>query len=93
MPIDTGRKTFFVPPAARWSHLPCKRKAPAKFGKDVDDAMEAIEREENPTLKGILPKVYARPNLDKTALGGSRPEQTSRSGPKVLARMSSGPRL
>lgn len=59
---------FFVPPAARWSHLHSRAKLPS-IGKDIDDAMEVIERE-NQTLKGILPKVYARPNLDKAALGG-----------------------
>ncbi len=59
---------FFVPQSARWSHLHAASKQPT-IGKDLDDAMEAIEKE-NPTLKGILPKVYARPNLDKAALGG-----------------------
>ena len=59
---------FFVPPTARWSHLHACAKQPS-IGKDVDDAMEVIEKE-NQTLKGILPKVYARPNLDKAALGG-----------------------
>jgi type I restriction enzyme M protein len=59
---------FWVPPEARWSHLHARAKQPT-IGKDLDDAMEAIEKE-NPTLKGILPKVYARPNLDKAALGG-----------------------
>lgn len=59
---------FFVPPIARWTNLLARAKQPS-IGKDLDDAMEAIEKE-NPTLKGILPKVYARPNLDKVALGG-----------------------
>jgi type I restriction enzyme M protein len=63
-----AENVFFVPPTARWSYLHSRAKLPS-VGKDVDDAMEAIEKE-NPTLKGILPKVYARPNLDKTALGG-----------------------
>lgn len=68
--IDEYRaeNVFFVPPTARWSYLHARAKLPS-IGKDLDDAMEAIEKE-NPTLKGILPKVYARPNLDKTALGG-----------------------
>jgi type I restriction enzyme M protein len=39
------------------------------IGEDLDKAMEAIEKQ-NPTLKGILPKVFARPNLDKASLGG-----------------------
>ncbi|MEI6091788.1 MAG: class I SAM-dependent DNA methyltransferase [bacterium] len=63
-----AENVFFVPPVARWTELHAKSKQPT-IGKDLDDAMEAIERI-NPTLKGILPKVYARPNLDKTALGG-----------------------
>ncbi len=63
-----GENVFWVPPKARWSYLHSRAKLPS-IGKDVDDAMEAIEKE-NPTLKGILPKVYARPNLDKASLGG-----------------------
>lgn len=63
-----GENVFWVPPKARWSYLHPRAKLPS-IGKDVDDAMEAIEKE-NPTLKGILPKVYARPNLDKSSLGG-----------------------
>ena len=63
-----AENVFFVSPIARWSYLHAHAKLPS-IGKDVDDAMEAIEKE-NPTLKGILPKVYARPNLDKAALGG-----------------------
>ncbi len=63
-----AENVFFVPPIARWSYLHSRAKLPS-IGKDVDNAMEAIERE-NPTLKGILPKVFARPNLDKAALGG-----------------------
>ncbi len=63
-----AENVFFVPQIARWSSIHARAKQP-NIGKDLDDAMEAIEKE-NPTLKGILPKVYARPNLDKTALGG-----------------------
>jgi type I restriction enzyme M protein len=63
-----AENVFFVPQIARWSHLHSRSKLPS-IGKDLDDSMEAIEKE-NPTLKGILPKVFARPNLDKTALGG-----------------------
>jgi type I restriction enzyme M protein len=63
-----AENVFFVPQIARWSYLHSRAKLPS-IGKDIDDAMEAIEKE-NTTLKGILPKVYARPNLDKAALGG-----------------------
>lgn len=63
-----AENVFWVPPNARWSHLHASSKLPT-IGKNIDEAMELIEKE-NPTLKGILPKVYARPNLDKSALGG-----------------------
>ncbi|TVL96861.1 MAG: DNA methyltransferase, partial [Candidatus Brocadia sp. WS118] len=52
----------------RWSYLQSVAKQP-EIGKYLDEAMVEIERE-NPTLKGVLPKVYARPNLDKASLGG-----------------------
>jgi type I restriction enzyme M protein len=58
---------FWVPPAARWSYLQNSAKHPT-IGKIVDDAMVAIERD-NPRLKGVLPKDYARPGLDKHRLG------------------------
>ncbi|OIO52139.1 DNA methyltransferase [Candidatus Uhrbacteria bacterium CG_4_10_14_0_8_um_filter_58_22] len=63
-----AENVFWVPPKARWSYLYSRSKLDT-VGKDLDDAMEVIERE-NATLKGILPKVFARPNLDKSALGG-----------------------
>jgi type I restriction enzyme M protein len=58
---------FWVPKESRWSHLQAQAKQPT-IGKLVDDAMLAIERE-NATLKGVLPKEYARPGLDKQRLG------------------------
>ena len=58
---------FWVPKEARWSHLQSRAKLPG-IGKDVDDAMVAVERD-NPRLKGVLPKDYARPALDKHRLG------------------------
>ncbi|MBI1783616.1 SAM-dependent DNA methyltransferase [Candidatus Sumerlaeota bacterium] len=58
---------FWVPKEARWSHLQANAKQPT-IGKTVDDAMVAIERD-NPRLKGVLPKDYARPGLDKHRLG------------------------
>jgi type I restriction enzyme M protein len=58
---------FYVPENARWSYLLKVAKQP-EIGKYVDDAMVEIENE-NPTLKGVLPKVFARPNLDKQSLG------------------------
>ena len=58
---------FFVPKEARWSHLQANAKQP-EIGTLIDNAMLAIE-EENPRLKGVLPKNYARPGLDKQRLG------------------------
>lgn len=58
---------FWVPPEARWAALQAAAKDP-KIGMLVDDAMDAIERD-NPRLKGVLPKNYARPALDKERLG------------------------
>jgi type I restriction enzyme M protein len=58
---------FWVPREARWSHLKASAPQPT-IGTLVDDAMTAIERD-NPSLKGVLPKDYARPGLDKARLG------------------------
>jgi len=58
---------FWVPKEARWSFLQANAKQ-ATIGKFVDDAMVAIERD-NRSLKGVLPKDYARPSLDKQQLG------------------------
>ena len=62
-----AENVFWVPADARWSHLQASAKQPT-IGKTVDDAMVAIERD-NPRLKGVLPKDYARPGLDKHRLG------------------------
>ena len=58
---------FWVPPEARWTHLKAQAKQPT-IGQIVDDAMAGIERD-NPSLKAVLPKEYARPALDKQRLG------------------------
>lgn len=63
----TAYNVFFVPEAARWSFLLEQAKQPT-IGVIVDAGMEAIETD-NPQLKGVLPKVYARQNLDPTSLG------------------------
>ena len=63
-----AENVFFVPPSARWSFLRTHAKQPT-IGKTVDEAMDAIERE-NPSLRDVLPKVFARGNLDPTNLGG-----------------------
>jgi type I restriction enzyme M protein len=64
----TAENVFFVPKEARWSYLQSKAKLP-DIGKEVDNAMDAIEKD-NPSLRDVLPKVYARGNLDPTNLGG-----------------------
>jgi type I restriction enzyme M protein len=58
---------FWVPLEARWSYLKAAAPQPT-IGQIVDDAMAAIERD-NPSLKSVLPKDYARPGLDKQRLG------------------------
>ncbi|MDK2979281.1 MAG: type restriction enzyme protein [Bacteroidales bacterium] len=62
-----AENVFFVPLDARWNYLQSKAKQP-EIGKIVDNAMDAIEKE-NASLKGVLPKVFARQNLDPTSLG------------------------
>lgn len=62
-----AENVFFVPEKARWNYLLSQAKQPT-IGKTVDEAMDAIERE-NASLKGVLPKVYARQNLDPKSLG------------------------
>ena len=63
----SSENVFWVPREGRWSVLQANAKQPT-IGKIVDDAMVAIERD-NPRLKGVLPKDYARPGLDKHRLG------------------------
>ena len=58
---------FWVPPEARWTHLKAQARQ-STIGERVDDAMTGIERD-NPGLKDVLPKDYARPALDKQRLG------------------------
>jgi len=62
-----AQNIFWVPPEARWPHLKAQARQ-ATVGQLVDDAMAGIERD-NPALKGVLPKDYARPTLDKQRLG------------------------
>lgn len=64
----TAEKVFFVPTTARWSYIQGRAKL-TTIGKDIDDAMDAIEKD-NPSLKGVLPKVFAQEKLDKSSLGG-----------------------
>ena len=63
-----GENIFFVPQQARWSFLLTSARQ-SDIGILVDEAMDIIEKE-NPMLKGVLPKVYARQNLDPASLGG-----------------------
>ncbi|UTB31563.1 MAG: type I restriction-modification system subunit M N-terminal domain-containing protein [Methanobacterium sp. ERen5] len=59
---------FWVPTEARWNYIQDHAKQP-NIGKIIDEAMDAIEKD-NPNLKGVLPKDYAREALDKKSLGG-----------------------
>ena len=63
----TADNIFFVPQEARWSTIASNAHAP-EIGTVIDNAMRAIERE-NKRLKDILPKNFARPELDKRRLG------------------------
>ena len=62
-----AENVFWVPKEARWSHLQARARQ-TTIGKDIDDAMLAIEAR-NASLKGVLPKDYARPALNKVMLG------------------------
>jgi type I restriction enzyme M protein len=63
-----AENVFFVPIEARWTYLQAQARQP-KIGTFVDEAMDALEKE-NASLKGVLPKVFARQNLDPASLGG-----------------------
>ncbi|MBO9379638.1 N-6 DNA methylase [Sphingomonas histidinilytica] len=64
-----AENVFWVPKEARWSHLQANAKQ-ASIGKMIDEAMIAIEKQpRNETLKGVLPKDYARPALNAVMLG------------------------
>jgi len=63
----TAENIFWVSKDARWTYIKENAKKPT-IGQIIDDAMVAIEKD-NPQLKGVLPKDYARPALDKTRLG------------------------
>jgi type I restriction enzyme M protein len=62
-----AQSIFWVPKQARWSYIQKNAKQPT-IGKLIDDAMDAIEKD-NKSLKGVLSKDYARPDLDKAKLG------------------------
>jgi type I restriction enzyme M protein len=62
-----AENVFWVPKEARWSHLQANAKQPS-IGKLIDEAMVAIEKR-NDTLRGVLPKEYARPALNAVMLG------------------------
>lgn len=63
----TALNVFWVPAEARWSEIAAKAKSP-KIGEIIDKAMIAIEQD-NPRLRGVLPKEYAKPSLGSTRLG------------------------
>jgi len=63
----TAKGVFFVPETARWEYIASQAHT-SEIGKVIDDAMVAIEKE-NKRLKGVLPKNFGRPELDKRRLG------------------------
>lgn len=63
-----ARNAFFVPQNARWHYMMQNAKQ-SNIGTILDNAMQLIEQE-NASLKGVLPKVYAKENLDSISLGG-----------------------
>ena len=65
--VYSSNYVFFVPPNARWSYLVSRAKLPT-IGEDIDTAMDLIEKDNN-KLRGVLPKQFARPQLDKMVLG------------------------
>ncbi|MBE0538222.1 MAG: SAM-dependent DNA methyltransferase [Ignavibacterium sp.] len=65
----TAEKVFYVPPSSRWKWIQGRATLPT-IGKDVDDAMDAIEKDNPKSLRGVLPKVYAQEKLDKATVGG-----------------------
>ncbi|MFN3603448.1 MAG: type I restriction-modification system subunit M [Leptonema sp. (in: bacteria)] len=62
-----ARRVFWVPKEARWDYLQANAKKP-EIGQLIDRAMEEIEKD-NPSLKDVLPKIYAKPALNKQRLG------------------------
>ncbi|MDR3114561.1 MAG: type I restriction-modification system subunit M [Treponema sp.] len=60
------KQVFYVPASARWKKIAAGAHTP-EIGKTIDNAMTAIEKE-NKDLKGVLPKNFARPELDKRRL-------------------------
>ena len=65
--VYSSKYVFFVPQKARWSYLVSRAKLPS-IGEDIDNAMDLIEKD-NTKLRGVLPKQFARPQLDKMVLG------------------------
>ena len=65
--VYSSQYVFFVPQQARWTYLVSRAKLPT-IGEDIDAAMDLIEKE-NPKLRGVLPKQFGRPQLDKIVLG------------------------
>jgi type I restriction enzyme M protein len=77
----TAEGVFWVPPEARWGYLRERAKQP-EIGKLIDNAMDQIEID-NPSLRGVPPKTYARPSLDVRRLG-ELPGLPLTQGPGVL---------
>ena len=65
--VYSSKYVFFVPTNARWNYLVSRAKLPT-IGEDIDQSMDLIEKE-NPKLRGVLPKQFGKPQLDKMILG------------------------
>jgi len=63
-----AENVFWVPKEARWETLQKRAKEHEVIGRLIDQSMDAVERD-NPKLRGVLPRNYARPELDKQRLG------------------------
>ena len=79
----TEKNVFFIPPEARWAIIAAAAHTP-EIGVVLDRALEAVERE-NPVLKGILPKTYASPDIDKRVLGNVVDIFTNKIGMEEMA--------
>lgn len=85
----TAEKVFYVPPSARWHWLQGRAKLPT-IGTDIDDAMEAIEKD-NTSLRGVLPKVYAQEKLDKQSPVGWVEQSETQQRPLGCASITKAP--
>jgi type I restriction enzyme M protein len=63
-----GAGVFYVPKKSRWEFL-CEKLSRPDLGKYIDEAMDAVENENQKQLKGVLPKIYTKTTLESEELG------------------------